>query len=282
MNWLRRNASYGPRLRASSWRLTTLAIWRTAYDPSVYAWMDFPAEKALEYIEKLRLKTGMKITMTHFISKAIAEMLHRHPELNVTIRRGGLYRRKTIDLSYTVASDKTGADLGAAIVRDAAQKTILDIARDLQPVVREVKEKVDPRHKWFKRILAALPMRIRIWALDLATWILYDVNLWTPLFGLPKDPFGSILITNIGSLGLDQAFGALVPSTRMPVVVAVGAVKEKPVVRNGQLAVGKCIGLYFTVDHRVIDGVPAGYMMTTLQKIFDDPTLELGPEPTAI
>ncbi len=279
MQILRQNAPFGPRARISAWRRAALAIWRTAHDPSIYAWMEYPAEPALAYLERLRAETGVKVTLTHFMGKVMAELLLRHPELNGIIRRGGIYPRQTIDISFTVASDLTGEDLGQTVVRDAAMKSVLDFAREMQSDVREVKTKIDPKHRLFKKILALLPLRIRIWALDLATWILYDLNLWTPLFGLPRDPFGGVLVTNIGSLGLDQAFGALVPASKMPMVVAVGAVKEKPVVRQGQVVVGKTIGLYFTVDHRIIDGVPAGYMAQTLRKIFHDPELELGPVP---
>ena len=216
-----------------------------------------------------------RITLTHFVGKAVAEMLRRHPELNAIIRRGGLYPRQTIDISFTVASDTTGQDLGAMVLRNADKKTLVEIAQEMAPVIREVREKTDPKHQVFKKILGALPLWLGRFALQTACFFLYELNLWTPLFGLPRDPFGGALVTNVGSLGLDQAFGALVPASRLPVVIAVGAVQDTAVVENGQVIAGKVIGLYFTVDHRVIDAVPAGYMSKTMKQIFADPEGEL-------
>ena len=40
-------------------------------------------------------------------------------------------------------------------------------------------------------------------------------------------------------------------------ILGVGRIVEEPVVRNGQLAIGKTMNLSLTFDHRVIDGAPA-------------------------
>jgi pyruvate/2-oxoglutarate dehydrogenase complex dihydrolipoamide acyltransferase (E2) component len=273
--FFRRNAKLGARLQISPWRRSALALWRTAYDPSIYTWAEFETSAARSYLDRLQRESGTKLTLTHFVAKAVAEMLRRHPELNVLARGGDLYPRQGIDLSFTVASDQVGEDLGASIVRDAAQKSVVDIARELQPSVKEVRESGDPKHRLFKKLLSLLPHRLSCWALDGVTWILYDLNLWTPLFGLPRNPFGCALITNIGSLGLEHGFAALIPATRIPMVIAVGAVQKKPIVRGERVEAGEVIGLYFTVDHRVIDAVPAGRMAATLKKIFASPDSEL-------
>jgi pyruvate dehydrogenase E2 component (dihydrolipoamide acetyltransferase) len=250
-------------------------MWRPAFDPSIYTWAEYEVLAAKKYLDGLQKTSGQKLTLTHFVAKAIAEMLRRHPELNVMARRGNLYPRKTVDLSFTVASDGKGEDLGASVVHNAAEKSVLEIAQELQPSVKEVRANRDPKHKVFKTVLGVLPLRMRYWVLDFVTWILFDWNLWSPLFGLPRNAFGCVLLTNIGSLGLEQGFAALIPSTRIPMVVAIGAVQRKPVVRGEEVVIAEVIGLYFTVDHRLVDAVPAGYMSQTLKKIFSDPEREL-------
>ncbi len=272
---IKRNARLGKALKISRWRKSALAMWRTAYDPSIYTWAEYDMAPVQAYMDRVARETGLKITVTHFVSKAVAEMLRRHPGLNVVRRGGKIYPRETIDLSYTVASDTTGEDLGAAIVYDAGTKSMADIAQELQPVVREVRQFTDPKHRMYKRILSWLPHWVRCLVLDLTTWVLHDLNLWSPLFGLPRDAFGCALITNIGSLGLEQGFAALVPAMRMPMVIAIGAAQDKAVIRDGKVEAARVIGLYFTVDHRVVDAVPAGHMSKTLKKIFADPEREL-------
>ncbi len=253
-----------------------MAIWRTAYDPSIYGVLEFDAAPALAYLERLRAQSGARITLTHFVGKAVAKVLEAHPELNTTLRCGRLYPRVGVNLTFTVASDGTGADLGAFTLRDAHLKSVQEIAREMTPAVREVKEKSDPHYRGFKSIVSFFPNWLAQRLLALATVVQYDLNLWSPLFGLPRDPFGAVLVTNIGSLGLDLAFGALVPATRMAMVVSVGAVQDKPVVREGQVVAGKVMCLAFTIDHRVIDAVPAGHMAKTFKRIFADPEREFG------
>ena len=93
--------------------------------------------------------------------------------------------------------------------------------------------------------------------------------------GAPKDPFGSLMLTNIGSLGIESGFAPLVPYSHVPVVVALGAITERPVVENGQVVVRKMVTLSVTIDHRVIDGVHASYLSKSIKKIFADPSGEL-------
>src|SRR5690606_3426514 len=105
--------------------------------------------------------------------------------------------------------------------------------------------------------------------------IMYAFNLWSPLLGTPRDPFGSAMITNIGSIGLDTAFAPLVPYSRVPLILVLGSVREAPWVRDGQLVVAKIIRMSATVDHRLIDGVHGSRMSKTLTAILADPAAYL-------
>jgi pyruvate/2-oxoglutarate dehydrogenase complex dihydrolipoamide acyltransferase (E2) component len=270
------NIEFGAPLKLSPWRRTAIAMWKTAKDPSVYGFIDLECEAVLRYIEKLKVKHGTRITLTHFAGRAIGEMLTRHPELNTTLRWGTLYPRKNVDLTFTVASDTTGKDLSSYTIRQAQNKGVLDIARELGQEVPLIRSMQDPSHRVFKKIVAAMPPFLAGPAISLASFILFTLNLWTPLFGLPRDGFGSVLVTNVGSLGLDTAFGALVPAVRIPMIISVCAMKEMPVVRNSQVVAAPVLRLCLTVDHRVIDAVPAAKMAKTLRQIFADPEKELG------
>jgi pyruvate/2-oxoglutarate dehydrogenase complex dihydrolipoamide acyltransferase (E2) component len=84
-----------------------------------------------------------------------------------------------------------------------------------------------------------------------------------------------VMVTNIGSLGIDMAFVPLVPYSRVPLIVALGAIGDRPVVVDGAVVVQKMITLSITIDHRVIDGVHASHMLRSLKTIFSNPELEL-------
>jgi pyruvate dehydrogenase E2 component (dihydrolipoamide acetyltransferase) len=111
--------------------------------------------------------------------------------------------------------------------------------------------------------------------LNLFTWLIgflmYTLNLDLSGIGMPKDAFGSVIITNVGSLGLDTAYVPLVPYTRVPIFVAPGAVKDSPVVENGQVVPGKVMNISASFDHRFIDGFHAGILANTMRELLENP-----------
>jgi pyruvate dehydrogenase E2 component (dihydrolipoamide acetyltransferase) len=69
-------------------------------------------------------------------------------------------------------------------------------------------------------------------------------------------------VSNLGSFGID----AFTPILNLPQagILGIGRIVDEPVVRNGQLAVGKTMTLSLTFDHRVIDGAPAARWLQRL------------------
>jgi pyruvate dehydrogenase E2 component (dihydrolipoamide acetyltransferase) len=73
---------------------------------------------------------------------------------------------------------------------------------------------------------------------------------------------GTFTSSNLGMFGID----AFTPILNLPqaAILGVGRIVEEPVVRNGQLAVGKTLMLSLTFDHRVVDGAPAARWLQRL------------------
>lgn len=272
----RKNIDLGPPLKLSAFRKIAIGTWRSAGDPSVYGILEYDARPALQYLDKIREHTGEKLTLTHFVGKAVAHILREHPELNSILRFGRLYPRRSIDVFFQVASDSKGDDLSGATIRNADQKSIIDIARELQTSAKTIREKGDPAFKKMKRSLKLLPGWLSWPVIQATAFIQYSLNLWTPLFGTPPDPFGSIMITSIGPLGLEFALAPLVPYSRVPCVLTVGAVHEAPVIHDGKVEAAPVIQLGVTFDHRLIDGVHAAKMSSLLKRIFSEPEAVLG------
>src|SRR5690606_23156814 len=98
------------------------------------------------------------------------------------------------------------------------------------------------------------------------SFLTHDLNIDMSWAGVPRDPFGSIMITNIGSLGLDQAYVPLVPYSGVPILIALGAVTEQPVAENGEVVVGRMMNICATFDHRFIDGVHASVLSKVVRE----------------
>ncbi len=275
MSLFTKNVHYKGPLRLSAWRKVAIGTWRTVGDPSVYSMMDIDVGPAVAYMDKLKNELGVKITLTHFIGKLMADTLGRHPDINCVLRFGRLYQRKTVDVFYQIASDDTGKDLSGTVIREAEHKSLPEIARELSLAAREIREKGDPGFKKMKATMGGLPGFLSRYVLDFAGFMLYTLNLWSPLLGAPRDSFGSLMVTSVGSLGIDSAFAPLVPYSRCPLLITVGAVRDMPVVVDGQIVIRPMVRLCATFDHRLIDGMHASHMVRTMMKIFKNPEAEL-------
>ena len=54
-------------------------------------------------------------------------------------------------------------------------------------------------------------------------------------------------------------------------ILAVGAVKDRPIVRDGQLAIAKTMRATLSCDHRVLNGVEGGRFLDELKSILENP-----------
>jgi len=77
-------------------------------------------------------------------------------------------------------------------------------------------------------------------------------------------------ISNLGMFGISQ-FGAIVTPGQGS-VLAVGQVRQVPVVRDGQLGVGRVMEMTLSIDHRVTDGAQGAEALGYLRWCLEHPT----------
>ena len=89
--------------------------------------------------------------------------------------------------------------------------------------------------------------------------------------GLTIEEMGdtTFTISNLGMFGVDNFTAIINPPNSA--ILAVGAAIEKPVVRNGELAVGSEMSATLSLDHRVIDGAMAAMYLRTLKELIENP-----------
>ncbi|MBJ7602916.1 MAG: 2-oxo acid dehydrogenase subunit E2 [Candidatus Dormibacteraeota bacterium] len=88
---------------------------------------------------------------------------------------------------------------------------------------------------------------------------------------------GSFSISNLGMYGVDE-FSAIINPPESA-ILAVGAIKDVALVRNGQLVAGKVMRMTLSVDHRVFYGATAAQFMAELKRLIENPiSLVLPPE----
>lgn len=266
----------------SSWRRMAAVAWSAPDDPTIYGTIDLRMTEALDFLEEESERTGEHLTVTHLVAKALADTLAEHPKCNCVIRRGRIFERDDIDVSVLVAvppedaNHDQEADLSEALVRNADQKSIAEIAREIREGARKVRKHEDPLLERTKKLFDLMPPSVMGPLLRLVARLQYDFNLDLSAVGIPNDPFGSAIVTSVGMLGISEAFPPLLTFTRVPAILAVGAVEDKPGVRDGQVVVVPTMRIAATFDHRVIDGFQAGKLAKTFKHIMHDPASRYG------
>lgn len=256
--------------------------WSPPDDPTIYGTIDLDMTKALDFLPTESKRTGEHLTVTHLVAKALADTIAEHPECNCVIRRGRIFKRDDIDVSVLVAvppddaNHAQEADLSEALVRRADHKSMADIAREIREGAKKVRKHEDPLLERTKKLFDVMPPSVMGPLLRLVARLQYDFNLDLSAVGIPNDPFGSAIITSVGMLGISEAFPPLLTFTRVPAILAVGAVENKPGVRDGQVVVVPTMRIAATFDHRVIDGFQAGKLAKTFKDIMHDPASRYG------
>lgn len=80
---------------------------------------------------------------------------------------------------------------------------------------------------------------------------------------------GTFTISNLGMYGIDHFTAVINPPEAA--VLAVGAVRQEAVVRNGQLTAATTLKLTLSIDHRVLDGATAALFLQNLVDLLEHP-----------
>lgn len=76
-------------------------------------------------------------------------------------------------------------------------------------------------------------------------------------------------ISNLGMFGI-ETFTSIINQPNS-CILSVGAIIEKPVVKNGQIVVGNTMKLSLACDHRVVDGATGAQFLQTLKTYLESP-----------
>ncbi|WP_134395715.1 dihydrolipoamide acetyltransferase family protein [Flavobacterium psychrophilum] len=90
----------------------------------------------------------------------------------------------------------------------------------------------------------------------------------------PAEMDGSTFtVSNLGMFGITE-FTSIINQPNSA-ILSVGAIVEKPVVRNGQIVVGNTMKVTLACDHRTVDGATGAQFLQTLKQFVENPVTML-------
>lgn len=235
----------------SVFRKVALSLWGGGGDPSVYGFLEIDV-------------THLKLTSspTSLVIKGLSGIMKKHKELNFMMRWGRLYRRKSINISVMVNISEEGRhDLSFATLRNVDQMSLIQIEDQLSHNAKQIRRREDPHLGYVLKLIHKMPHFLTKTFLRSFIFLAHELNVCVPFTRLPKDPFGSVIVTNVGSLGIKKALVPLVPLTRAALLVSIGKICKEPIVIDDKIEIREIMHLGVTFDHRLFDGSQAAVMI---------------------
>lgn len=200
--------------------------------PSFSLTVEVNAQPLLDAVARLKqTHPDDKITVTHFVIKAMAGTLMRHEWLRTQWIDGKLLRQHAAHIPVAVAIED---GLLTPVIRNANGKGLVALAHELRELAAKARDR-----KLSEAELSG----------------------------------GTQTLSNLGMFGIDR-FDAIINPPESS-ILAVGAVVEKPVVRDGAIVPGKTMSLTLSCDHRVVDGAVGAAYLKDLKAALEEPLLVL-------
>jgi pyruvate dehydrogenase E2 component (dihydrolipoamide acetyltransferase) len=210
--------------------------WRTIPHATAFGEADGAALMALrEELKPQAEKQGIHLTYLPLLVKIVVQALKEFPIFNASLDEE---RREIIYKRFYhigLATD-TPDGLLISVVRDADRRTLLDLAREINRLVEAG--------------------RNRKLTLQESTGSTFTLN-------------------NVGSFGGSGSMGVPIINPPEAAILAVGALRERPVAQQGQIIARPTLPLSLSFDHRLIDGAGSSAFLARFQELVEHPSLLL-------
>ena len=241
-------------------------------DNEAYMKVSVDITKTEDYIKKYNEEhPDNRIAIFDIIIAAMLKTLRLRPQMNRFIANQTMYQRNCITAAFTVKKE----------FRDDGDETLARIVAEdtdnLESISFKVREQIakckveDDESTDAMNFIKRLPAKHIIGAV--ARYL--DRHGWMPKSVIATDPYQcSVVLTNLGSLGMDIGYHHLMNWGTNSIFVIVGTKKFKPFYdKDGNVTMKRVIDLAVTLDERISDGFYYGRSLRLVQKLIENPEL---------
>jgi len=238
---------------------------------SVFFTQTIDVTETLAWIEDEKQRTGRKMSFLMVYMAAVGRMLHANPRINRYVSGWKFYERSDVTLSVSAKKSlRNGAKIVILKVPMQADDTPMAVLDRFEGMLKEGRQTEEIAQEKEYRLFLYIPNIVLSWVVKLATWL--DRLHWLP--GALVDPDGmytSMVIANLGSVGLDAAYHHLYEWGTATYFAVIGRIHEQPVVVDGQVVVRKVVEVKYTFDERVEDGLATAIAMSGVRELIENP-----------
>ena len=241
----------------------------------------FEVDNADHWLREQR-KNGYKgIGFLHLIIAAYIRCIAARPALNRFVVGRRIFARNSIEIVMAVKRNLSiDTDETMIKVEFEPTDTVFDVYRKMNKAIEDVKTSDDSDDvAAFADKFAKLPrfvIRFVVWIIKIL-----DYFGWLPKKLLKISPFhGSMIITDLGSLGIGPVYHHIYNFGSLPVFIAFGAKRTAyELDQFGTVHKNKYVDAKFTIDERTFDGHYCASIFKLFNQYINDPSLlEVPPE----
>lgn len=253
----------------TDWRKVSAAIYKKPVDSKIFGSVEVDVTDLEAFISSKR-KEGLKITLTHIFTLIIARALTEEvPELNCFIRRGNVIRRSSTDAMVSVLIEDR--EMSSVRIEGAEKLKLAELVERLSAGIEMLRSGKEDKTMSMKGVISSIPWPFRVWVFRLIKLLTITWGLSIPAIGLTANNFGSFVLTNIGSIGLDTGYPALFPISNVAMVFVMGGISSKPVFHENEIVPRRIMTLSCALDHRVVDAIHGGRLFRYIKRKVKEP-----------
>ncbi len=238
---------------------------------AIYFEQTLDLSKTGAWLEAERARTSKKITFLHLFLAATGRMLALRPQLNRYCSGWRLYQRDGVTITISVKKSlKDGSKIVMVKVPLTAEDTPESVHDKVTAMVNRGRggETHDEKE-------TALFLRLPNWILSRAVKLVLWLDRWHLLPGFFVDPdpmFTSMVVANLGSVGLEPAYHHLYEYGNSPFFATIGAIGDTPAASDGQVVVRPRVRVKYTFDERIEDGLACALSLAGQKEMIEDPS----------
>lgn len=239
----------------------------------------FVSEVDLTEVDQVRSMGGSeKPSYTAFVARAVALALKEFPYANRRVMKRWwlpffgprLQKFDNIDITVAAERDMPGIEYCAFadIIRDADQKSLSQLTHWLKDLATCTTE-TNTQWRTFSSLIRKLP---RFLSAFIIRTPLFFPKLWVKYRG------GAVLISSPAKYGVD----AVLTTWTWPLGFSFGFVKERPIVKDGELTVAPTFNLTLNFDRRVMAGAQGARFFNRVVNLLTHARSELADVTTPV
>ena len=249
-------------------------------DAAVFYEQKLDISKTLDYLDRWNEGDGRpQLRFFHIYLAAMIRLMHERPRVNRFIAGRRLYQRNDIAISISVLKARDD-DAKLTVVKqiyepETGLRAVIDRTEQIISGGRSHKKTASERE-------VSLVSRLPRWLIPLLPR-LQKLGDWlniTPASLSANDPlYASIMISNLGSIGIDAAYHHLYEHGSLPIFSVIGAMRDEAVVTDRrEIEIRPIVTVRYTLDERIIDGYYAARSLDVLRDWIENPWLLETPE----